>query len=175
MSKPIKKQFRIRRFLKKERGTQILELAIALPVMMILLGAVGEFGRFFYTYSAASKLSVSSTAGDLTLNNSPSSIKLSLPAGGLNTVSFKLPNLTVYPASLDAVALSGSVQVNETRLFPSPAGNLNLLANGNVNVGFEKGALSGNINSEIRSKVAQDRAAFGISGNVARPLLKRGG
>ena len=50
-----------------------------------------------------------------------------------------------------------------------------LLANGNVNVGFEKGVLSGNINSEIRSKVAQDRAAFGISGNVARPLLKRGG
>lgn len=46
-----------------------------------------------------------------------------------------MPNLTVYPASLDAVALSGSVQVNETRLFPSPAGNLNLLANGNVGFG----------------------------------------
>jgi hypothetical protein len=52
MREPIKTQQRVRRFLKKERGTQILELAIALPVMVMLLGAVGEFGRFFYTYSA---------------------------------------------------------------------------------------------------------------------------
>lgn len=52
MHKPIATRQRVRRFLKKERGTQILELAIALPVMLILLAAVGEFGRFFYTYSA---------------------------------------------------------------------------------------------------------------------------
>jgi Flp pilus assembly protein TadG len=52
MHKPIATQQRARRFLKKESGTQILELAIALPVMLILLAAVGEFGRFFYTYSA---------------------------------------------------------------------------------------------------------------------------
>jgi hypothetical protein len=52
MRKPTKTKQRIRRFLKKERGTQILELAIALPVMLMMLGAVGEFGRFFYTYSA---------------------------------------------------------------------------------------------------------------------------
>jgi hypothetical protein len=52
MRKPINTQQRVRRFLKKERGTQILELAIALPVMLMMLGAVGEFGRFFYTYSA---------------------------------------------------------------------------------------------------------------------------
>lgn len=42
----------VRRFLKKERGTQLLELAIALPVMLVLLATVGEFARFFYTYSA---------------------------------------------------------------------------------------------------------------------------
>lgn len=42
---------RIRRFLKEDRGTQILELAIALPVMLMLLGSVAEFGRFFYTYT----------------------------------------------------------------------------------------------------------------------------
>lgn len=39
-------------FLGREQGTQIVELAIALPVMVMLLGAVGEFSRFFYTYSA---------------------------------------------------------------------------------------------------------------------------
>jgi Flp pilus assembly protein TadG len=42
---------RVRRFLKEERGTQILELAIALPVMLMMLGSVAEFGRFFYTYT----------------------------------------------------------------------------------------------------------------------------
>lgn len=52
MRKSIKTKNDVRRFLKKERGTQILELAIALPVMLVLLGAVGEFARFFYTYSA---------------------------------------------------------------------------------------------------------------------------
>ena len=51
MRRKITTLFRIRRFLKEERGTQILELAIALPVMLMLLGSVAEFGRFFYTYT----------------------------------------------------------------------------------------------------------------------------
>lgn len=51
MQKPVEARRRVSRFLKKERGTQMMELAIALPVMLLLLGAVGEFGRFFYYYS----------------------------------------------------------------------------------------------------------------------------
>ena len=42
---------RLRRFIHREEGIQIVELAIALPVMLILLGSVAEFGRFFYTYT----------------------------------------------------------------------------------------------------------------------------
>ena len=42
---------KVRRFIHEERGTQMLELAIAMPVMMLLLGAATEFGRFFYTYT----------------------------------------------------------------------------------------------------------------------------
>ncbi|HSS19569.1 MAG TPA: TadE family protein [Pyrinomonadaceae bacterium] len=52
MAKLIHTKKRVSRFLKKERGTQLLELAIALPVMILMLAAVGEFARFFYTYSA---------------------------------------------------------------------------------------------------------------------------
>ncbi len=51
MRRKIKTLGRIRRFLKEERGTQILELAIAMPVMLMLLGSVAEFSRFFYTYT----------------------------------------------------------------------------------------------------------------------------
>jgi hypothetical protein len=42
-------------------------------------------------------------------------------------------------------------------------------------VATDKGALSGTLTAEIRSNVAQDRAVFGLSGTVARPVLKRGG
>lgn len=42
---------RVRRFFRRENGTQMVELAIALPVMLILLGGLAEFGRFFYTYT----------------------------------------------------------------------------------------------------------------------------
>jgi hypothetical protein len=51
MRRKIKTLERIRRFFKEERGTQLLELALALPVMLVLLASVAEFGRFFYTYT----------------------------------------------------------------------------------------------------------------------------
>lgn len=50
-----------------------------------------------------------------------------------------------------------------------------LLANGNITVNNGSGTLAGNVGAEIRSTVAQDRASFGVSGTVARPILKRGG
>ena len=34
-----------------ERGSQVLEAAVMLPVLLMLFGATAEFGRFFYTYS----------------------------------------------------------------------------------------------------------------------------
>jgi len=51
MRRKIKILERIRRFTKEESGTQMVELAIALPVMLLLLATAGEFGRFFYTYT----------------------------------------------------------------------------------------------------------------------------
>ena len=50
-----------------------------------------------------------------------------------------------------------------------------LLANGTVNVVMANSNLSGGVNSEIRSSVAQDRAAFNVGGKVSRPALRRGG
>lgn len=38
-------------FMRGERGTQLVELAIVLPIMLMLMGAIAEFGRFFHTYS----------------------------------------------------------------------------------------------------------------------------
>lgn len=43
--------FPIKRFCRKDRGSQLVELALVLPIMLVLLGAGAEFGRFFYYYS----------------------------------------------------------------------------------------------------------------------------
>lgn len=43
------------RFVTNERGTQLVEIAIVLPVMLLLLAAIGEFGRFIHAYSTLSK------------------------------------------------------------------------------------------------------------------------
>lgn len=40
---------------RDERGTQLVELAIVVPLLVMLVGAVAEFGRFFHTYSTLAK------------------------------------------------------------------------------------------------------------------------
>ena len=119
--------------------------ATALPASVINTsrntGALSSFGdntlispTFFYTYSATSKLALASTAGNLALSNNDNAIAGSLPSGGLRQ-PYEAPNYSIYPATVEAIALSGDAQINSTRLFPSAIGNLNLLANGNINFG----------------------------------------
>jgi Flp pilus assembly protein TadG len=43
------------RFRRDERGVQLLEAAIVLPLLLMLFGAVGEFGRYFYEYTTVAK------------------------------------------------------------------------------------------------------------------------
>jgi Flp pilus assembly protein TadG len=45
----------LRALSRDERGTQLVELAIVVPVLLMLVGAVAEFGRFFHTYSTLAK------------------------------------------------------------------------------------------------------------------------
>jgi Flp pilus assembly protein TadG len=40
---------------RDERGTQLVELALVMPIMLLLLGATAEFGRFFHTYTTLLK------------------------------------------------------------------------------------------------------------------------
>lgn len=41
--------------LRGERGSQLAELALVLPIMLMLLASIAEFGNFFYTYSTLAK------------------------------------------------------------------------------------------------------------------------
>jgi Flp pilus assembly protein TadG len=42
-------------FTRDERGVQLVELAIVLPVLVLFLAAVAEFGRYFYEYTTLAK------------------------------------------------------------------------------------------------------------------------
>jgi len=43
------------RFRRDEQGVQLVEVAIVIPIMIILFAAVGEFGRYFYEYTTMAK------------------------------------------------------------------------------------------------------------------------
>ncbi len=45
----------LRTFLKQEHGTQMIELAFVLPVLVLLFAGTTELGRLFYTYTTLAK------------------------------------------------------------------------------------------------------------------------
>jgi Flp pilus assembly protein TadG len=46
---------RIRSLVRNENGIQLAELAIVLPVLLVLFAATAEFGRYFYEYTTLAK------------------------------------------------------------------------------------------------------------------------
>ena len=43
------------RFRRDERGLQLVETAIVVPIFLMLFGATAEFGRYFYEYTTLAK------------------------------------------------------------------------------------------------------------------------
>lgn len=46
---------RLQNFRKDESGVQLVELAVVLPLFLMLFAATAEFGRYFYEYTTAAK------------------------------------------------------------------------------------------------------------------------
>lgn len=55
MNRPTPGKRQLKRFIRREHGTQLVELALVMPLMLLLLAATAEFGRFFYTYVTLAK------------------------------------------------------------------------------------------------------------------------
>lgn len=47
----------LNRFRRDEQGVQLLEMAIVIPILLILFAAVAEFGRYFHEYTTLAKAS----------------------------------------------------------------------------------------------------------------------
>jgi Flp pilus assembly protein TadG len=45
----------LHRFTRDERGLQLVEAAIVIPIFLLLFAATAEFGRFFYEYTTLAK------------------------------------------------------------------------------------------------------------------------
>ena len=82
----------LKRFARAERGTQLVELALVLPVLMALFAATAEFGRYFYNYATLSK---ATRAGARALATTP--VNKFTAQGGANCVEdAKVRRLVVY-------------------------------------------------------------------------------
>ena len=53
----LRRLLRIDRLSRDERGVQLVELAIVVPIFVILFAATAEFGRYFYEYTTLAKAS----------------------------------------------------------------------------------------------------------------------
>ncbi|HEX8283009.1 MAG TPA: TadE family protein [Pyrinomonadaceae bacterium] len=83
---------RLGRLWRSERGTQLVEMALVLPILMAFFAATAEFGRYFYSYSTLSK---ATRAGARYLTTVP--VKTVGAGGGANAVEdAKAKRLIVY-------------------------------------------------------------------------------
>jgi filamentous hemagglutinin family protein len=88
---------------------------------------LGSKDAYFFTYTDASSIAITSIAGDIALNARESN--LNALHGGRAGYATTKDALLVYPGSLTAAALAGSIVAQgDIRLFPTPLGTLDLFA-----------------------------------------------
>jgi filamentous hemagglutinin family protein len=92
---------------------------------------------YYFTYSPDSALRASTAGGDFTLNGNLTGLVSAAASGPYPLDSLGITATDFYPATLQAAALSGNLNVtggSAVALFPAPLGNLTLLAQRSVNI-----------------------------------------
>ena len=109
----------LNRFRRDEQGVQLVELAIVLPIMLLLFAGLAEFGRYFYEYTTAAK--AARVGARYLASKSVTSTKVDWKANAKNMVVFGntagtgeaiLPRLTVD--NVDVQYLGGTTGIPDT-------------------------------------------------------------
>ena len=103
----------LNRFRRDEQGVQLVEIAIVIPILLMLFAAVGEFGRYFHEYTTLAKaarvgarLMASKPVSSPTKDWQAAAKKLVVYGNTAGTGSPVLPGLTV--ANVDLVFQGGT-------------------------------------------------------------------
>jgi filamentous hemagglutinin len=106
-------------------------------------GANQRAQSFFSTYTDASAVSLVTTAGDVTLLNQPAIDGVPTQLNSMRFASSQEDEaLTLYPGTVNAAALTGNLNIEgAVTLWPSPTGNLNLLAGHDVLFAPQQGSV----------------------------------
>lgn len=95
-------------------------------------------GAFFNTYGSQSHVNIESVAGNATLfgavNNNSSNISSKFTSN-FTTPATYLRSLTLLPGNVNLTAFNGDATVGKATLLPSATGQLNVLADKNINLG----------------------------------------
>ena len=83
---------KLNRFAREERGAQLVELALVLPIFLVMFAATAEFGRFFYEYTTLAKATRAGTRYLISTKNSAQE-----DAVARNLVVYGNPNGTGTP------------------------------------------------------------------------------
>ncbi|MCA1591697.1 MAG: pilus assembly protein [Acidobacteria bacterium] len=133
--------------LRDERGTQLVELAIVLPVIILFFAATAEFGRFFYTYStlakaarAGARYAISRPFDSASLGQAKSLAAFGDQSGGCSGTPV-IPNLQCANVDIQPSTVSG-VQVVTAKIVNFQYQPL-----------FDLGKLTGNTNVSLKIDV----------------------
>ena len=118
---------------------------------------------YFFTYGDQGQVNLASVAGSITLDGDVNKLVARLPLVANSNIAH--PELAVWPATLNATAYAGDVQVsNPITLYPSGTGNLALQAGGNV---VMNGTITMSDASPSRLNSAAPQGSYNGSGTSA--------
>jgi Flp pilus assembly protein TadG len=103
---------------RRERGLQLVETAIVMPVMILLLGSVAEFGRYFHMRSTMVRATMT---GAVYMSDKPNTMAERLNASRMaacgQTADCNNATMLLYPGVTEAnitTAVAGNVIIGQT-------------------------------------------------------------
>jgi Flp pilus assembly protein TadG len=133
----LRRFFKLRRGLRDERGVQLVELAIVIPIFVMLFAATAEFGRYFYEYTTLAKASRAgarylATAG-VSLADDTAAKNIVVYGNSAGSGSPILYGMTTANVTItrqgDVAVVPETVKVEITNFKHQPLFNLGQLAN----------------------------------------------